>query len=261
MSAIPYVLLGSTRRAALQDALVGRLTSWRQRWSTANSAIAVNVPESLAAGWAKFTHGNGTLLSAGANDTALLHVHVAAGFLPALLGCESYAHEAILSAQDLTDQLRSEVLRSMSGALLQGVSADPAGFEADVGTQSSRLDAARKQRALPISVAFANSGGRCTLILHPRLVELLAPRRRASAGEQQLDRRQVAIASQTLHVDAVLAEIDLPFGELRSLASGDVIVLDKPLSEPAQLITETGAHVSAVALGSAGAKRAVQVTN
>ena len=255
LRALPYALLGSSRRAALRNALIDRLTNWRQQWSTAASAIAVSVPESPAAGWAQFTHGQGALFTGSVDGTALLQAHVTAGFLPALLGLDCRASE--VTSRDVAGQLRAKVLKSLWGELAKGMNAEATCFDAEATTQAARLDAARRQRALPVGIATATTD-LCTLILHPRLIELLAPSRGAS-GAGRPERRQDAIAAQRLRVETVLGEVELPFGELRSLRSGDVIVLDKSLSEPLRLVIETGTRVAAVAIGSAGAMRAVRV--
>jgi len=252
---LPYVLLSSSRRAALQGALIDRLTEWRRQWSTATGAIAVSVPGLMASGRAQFAHGQGVLFSGVLDGTALLHVHATAGFLSTLLGLDCGASE--MTSRDVAGRLSLKVLRSLCHAFWKGMNADGVRFDADAGTQAARLDAARKQRALHVTVTTASTG-LCTLILHPRLVESLAPRRQAS-GAGRLERRHAAIAPQGLRVETVLGEVELPFGELRALRSGDVIVLDKLLSDPLRLVTEAGARVAAVVIGSAGANRAVRV--
>jgi flagellar motor switch/type III secretory pathway protein FliN len=255
---MPYLLLGSSQRAALHDALAVRIARWRERWSTATFTTTISVPETLSSGWSQFTHQGGALFSAIADGVALLHVYAMPDFIPILLGVDAHGRGPTVTSHEVADRLRAEMMRSLCTTMLQGMSGDRLDFEDGCGARLARLDAARKQRALPVSVSFGPVGGRWTVVLHPRVVESLAPRRRV-ASSQPLERRRLAIAQEQLRVEAVLGEVEVSLAELTSLSCDDVIVLDQALSQPAQLLTETGMRVCGVVLGSDGARLAVRV--
>jgi flagellar motor switch/type III secretory pathway protein FliN len=255
MTVLPYLLLGSTQRKALHDALTARLTQWRERWSTSSTTISVHIPETAAHGWAQLPAGN-AWFSAVADDVPLVEAHLSPNFLSTLLGAESTAQEFGAVAHDVASQLRSEVLRSLCSILLNGMGMQLLDFDEEPGTQAGRLAVARAERALPVTVTFGSGKSAWTIILHPRVVEFLLPRRKSST--ERVERRRSAIGAERLRVEALLGEVEVSLAELASLTHGDVLVLDKALAEPAQLITELGINVTSVVLGAAEGRRAVR---
>lgn len=255
----PYLLFGVSQRTTLQEALAARVGRWRAQWSTATAPVSIGVPETFASAWALVTHSSGSLLSVVVDGVALLHVQSPPGFVPMLVGMHTRADEPFATDHEIATQVRGVAMRSLCAALLQGVATERLEYDEDGGTHAARIDTARKQRAFPVAVSFGPHNAKCTLILHPRLVESLAPKRRVAAPGA-LDRRRLAIADEAVRVQAFLGDVELSLAELTSLSEGDVIVLDHVLSEPAQLLTDAGTHVCTVALGSNGNRRAVRVS-
>lgn len=57
----------------------------------------------------------------------------------------------------------------------------------------------------------------------------------ARPPSEALQPRRTAVAADRLKLEAVLGHVELTIGDLKSLALGDVLVLDRALDEPAQL--------------------------
>lgn len=253
---LPYVLLGASQRSGLEEMLALRLTQWRERWSTSTARVSVQVSDS-ASEWSQMASG-GSLFSAMADGVPLIQVLYAAGFMPAALNVDPASRDPG-AAGGIAGQVRSEALRSLCLTLIHGMSVSMIEFDEESGTQATRLAAARAQRALPVTIAFENVGARWSIILHPSVVEFLRPKRKVNQGP--IERRKNAIGPEQVRVEAILGEVEISLAELASLAHGDVLVMEKALAERVQLVTELGARVTHVALGTSDGRRAVRVVN
>ena len=249
----PLLLLGATRRAALRDALVSCIESWRARWSTGCDPVELSVQyegehtglrasSTIALTFASREHG----------DLGVLHAD--ADFLPSLLGVAA-AVEGAGAAHGIARDFLIETMRSLCTELAKRAQI------VDVVIEPARVSLAAKLRADRLAVDFRAGHGKARVVLwlSAYAVELLAPRATPKRASPPLVRRRQAIAPEKVKLEAVLGSANVSLRELVQLAVGDVIVLDQPLTRGGHLGLPYGRIAAQVVLGRSGARRAVSI--
>jgi flagellar motor switch/type III secretory pathway protein FliN len=263
MSTRPYKLINRTERGILTSRLSEGLRRWKTRYA----------PDE--------TPGHCTLVLPG-EDTAQIPEP-----REWLLGSRQ-------SAPVLAVGLPEDWPRSLAGLVLterQAASLDPAGQQLmrELGAGlleelgQSVLDAALAihpaesglvwSRPTAPTFAGASADGRvlglCRLgeslellvMLWPEAVHRClapaAPRRAAAAPLEPLSR---ALQAEKVVLDGIAGEVELALEDLTTLAVGDVIKLNRKISEPLQVCVRGGGVVCAARLGAAKGRNALQLT-
>jgi len=263
MSIRPYKLINRTERGIL----TGRLSEGVGRWSV---RYAPNDAPSQC-----------TVVLPGEDTAQIPEPH------EWLLGCRQ-------SAPVLAIGLPQDWPRGLAGLVLserQAISLDPAGQQLmrEVGAGlleelgQSVLDAALALHpaegglvwSRPTTPAFAGASadgrvlGLCRLGEGLELVVMIwpetvhrclapeAPRRAAAASLEPLSK---ALQAEKVVLDGIAGEVELALEDLTTLAVGDVIKLNRKISEPLQVRVRGGGVVCAARLGAAKGRNALQLT-
>jgi flagellar motor switch/type III secretory pathway protein FliN len=218
VAARPWLPANAVRDDALTRALSAHAERWAARWFAAPKPTGVRVNDvrsriGIAADCACWTHASAGLVLAMA-PTA----HVP--FASAMLGADMSAHK--LSAQD------HALLRRLASACAEDY----------MRTASSALGFAATSEATPSREAQAGFRFVLSMGQASQLLELYVDERAALAARRTLlgdaprparalASRSDAIGRQPIRLGAMVGTSKLGLGELRTLACGDVIVLDR----------------------------------
>ncbi|MFA5599810.1 MAG: FliM/FliN family flagellar motor switch protein [Phenylobacterium sp.] len=121
------------------------------------------------------------------------------------------------------EEALDDLLRALETALGSGAETDT--------VRGSRKD----PRASGVRIGVGEAGGVLFWLGLP--LSAVLPLCEASlppppAASQELDTRLGAVAGQEVSLQAILGSVKLQLGELGGLATGDVLILDRPLDEP-----------------------------
>jgi hypothetical protein len=264
--AVPIVLLGDSRRAALLAQIRTVLDSWCAHWSsTATLRVAFEAPsdvhrkfaESGANSRLRLTRRAATvpaLLAFFRGDltTELLEI------TPCMTALELAAPITVL-AGDMAQAVQAQIGQSFSERV-KGLFTD-AEVASESRTLRECLDEPGMRRWIHLSVAIGSGRPFAWLLLHPASVAALVPNPSGVSTEALASRRGALGVDAAITLEAVLGDAEVTLVELTALALGDVVVLKQSLSASAQLRTTTGRHVVAAQLGRLGEQRAVTVTS
>jgi len=247
----PYLLLGEARSNVLRQRLVGCVDEWQRCWfgpAVELEPLILPASGSLAA-WSL------RALFSDQSHGPVLHLGATAEFIPRLLGLQSMSAPAGSSSlsSEVAEALQVEVLQSLGEALLQQAGLRVLQPPVDGAVLAEPPDTRRWFHA---SLAPPHSLERLCLLLHPLLIEGLAPlQRRTLKGA--LSSRRKAIAPATVLVEAWLGEAVLTLGEFATLRLGDVLVLES--DRPAYLTSHDQQRIAALHLGRQRMQRAVSI--
>jgi hypothetical protein len=257
---VPFLLLGETRRAAIQERLSACCAAWWSGWVCTGDAIHVEIEEThhVAQDTRRQSRiARGAVFARNAAGDYLLSVDSAPDLMLALPGgaapCSSPARG------DLVQELRMQMLRSLCDALLARAGVTDASVDV-LGAAQKGAPEAWMSRSMTVEVTFGAARAAVGLVLTPVMVELLAPRGMATVALDKLSSRRKAIFEEHVRVEAFLGDAEVSLLDLAKLAQGDVIVLDHALGQTGQLLTSEGKSIAKILLGRTGSNRAVSVT-
>jgi flagellar motor switch/type III secretory pathway protein FliN len=236
-SARPWLPANAVRDDALSKALATPAELWAMRWFAAPRAVNVRMTEvkarlGLSGDCACWTDAKGSLLLA-MGPTA--HVPIAS----AMLGLQTGAHK--LTTQDHA-LLRKLAARCARDFLLTAATVFGSGGESEP----------TQMREANTGFRFALSLGSASQVLELYVGEhvAVAARRRALGGPEAparpLSSREEAVGRQPIRVGAMVGVGKLGLGDLRTLACGDVLVLDRGPRDPLALAVNGVAHPDAL---------------
>jgi flagellar motor switch/type III secretory pathway protein FliN len=229
MTLRPYKLFGAAERQRLADAFQAQLGVWGERWLPPGAqprcacAPACEWAERLTAAGGQWTAIHGPRQEAVHVDLAALDL---GAFARAMLGA---AEEGAPST--VAEQLAREALLELGAALVGGTQRTNDPPPAHAWARGSAC----------VAAALEYAGGRATFVCSPewtarQLRELAAPRPNAVKPKD----RSAAIAAQRVGLRVVAGWAELDVGELRALRPGDVIALERPISEPLSVVVAAG---------------------
>jgi hypothetical protein len=250
---LPHQLLGEARANALRERARGCVDEWQQRWF----GHTVEFELSIVAASGRQVGGSLCVTAHEYSQGPVLQMGVTAELLPRLLGLRGMtgpAGSAVLSAA-LAQALQLDLLRDLGATLLQlaGLSLLPAPT-GDAGSEEHVLTRGWHQ----VSCTLLRSLERLELLLHPALIEGLAPPQRSRSFAAVASRRS-AVAREPVRVEAWLGEARLTLSELATLRPGDVLVLDN--SQAMQLTTHDRQRIATLQLGRRRRQRVVSIAN
>lgn len=250
-SAIPYLLLGQARAAALRGRLVHALQAWQHHWFTHAACLDLAIEPADDPPWA------GTLaVMFVAEQQPLLHIGASAEFVARLLGLQAMSAPAAPGGSDaqLARSLQLEMLQHLGATLLELA-----------GVPAARLPAAEDDAVEPpvdtrrwwyANFTQPHSFERLVLLIHPSLVTALTPAPKAAPAAAFASRR-AAVGSETMSVEALLGQVQLTLRDFTTLRIGDVLVLDH--DQAAYLTAHDGARIATLQPGRRSAQRAVRI--
>jgi hypothetical protein len=259
--ALPYLVLGDSRRALLAQKLRGVTVEWGRRWIGELQPTVVIEPAVPKAKAASDAAGHDCLvIDVGNRQRPRMHMLCPATLLPALLGNRHTLPEisAGCARAPIAAALQSELLESLGNCLAR------AAGEADLPVHVSRwsphcLDGPLRKRWIAVTVSFDGIRAVLSLLLDSQLAARFAPGTANVDRRDGLAKRRAAIRAAAARIEVVLGDAEVEFSQLTDLAIGDVVVLNQTLTSPAQLHSTNGTKIGAVQLGQVGTKLAVSM--
>jgi len=118
---------------------------------------------------------------------------------------------------------------------------------------------AEKDRWVACSLIVRSGAPLIVVLLHPAVVDELAPGAAKVSLDEQVVRRRNAIGMECVRAEVLLGHVDVSCADLARLSLGDVLVLNEPLSGAARLQSMQGELIAPVNIGRVGDLTAVQV--
>jgi flagellar motor switch/type III secretory pathway protein FliN len=258
MKSEPFLLLGESRRQALIERISRDIGQWQRSWLPDRELpVRVDVVEARGAAVDIRTMEGATFRARVGKEMPLALI-VPARSMPVLAGAHPSGMDATSRFADehsLAATLEREALRRLATALLGGSNAE---LEHCAGTSAEMLRELGAARYLRAGITL---GERTLLIalLSPAFVETVAPRRSAAATAERVERRRAAALIESVAVEALLGNAEVTVSELAALALGDVIVLDRKLTDAGDLSVRNGERIGDITLGQLDGRRAVQI--
>lgn len=249
----PLLLIGARRRAALREALVACVQSWRREWSAAADPVRVLLAEEVEQAGVRGAQpiclsmrsvAHGKLASLSADHDAL------AGWL----GVVAHTEHGSSGVHAIAREFQVEMLSALCTALARRARIDDSIVESTAHVERPE----RRGRTLAVTIHPGAARAKTTLLLAPRFIELLLPPR-AAVQASAVSRRRHALAEETVQVEAVLGDAEVSLRDLTQLAVGDVIVMELPLRAGGRLTTQDGRTIASIALGRCGDRRAISI--
>ncbi len=250
---VPYQLLGEARATMLRACVRRCLEGWQQDWfgrgpdlePVLMRASGTQVGGSLCLTLHEPTHG------------AVLQIGATTGLIPCLLGLHGMSGPAgsCAPAPVLAQDLQVEILRELGEALLQRAGLQQLQVPVEA---AAREEIVATRRWHQLSCAAVHSLERLSLLLHPALLEGLAPPLRDHSSGTLVPRRN-AVAPESIRIEAWLGEVDLTLSEFSTLRLGDVLVLEG--SQVAYLTAHERQRIATLQLGRQRRQRAVSIAS
>lgn len=257
---MPILLLGETRRAALEKRIGTIVQGWSAEWATPRElTVQADTAANLLRAW-NDAHSLRWKITTGASSV-VAYVLCRTGFPAELLGMNIVgidAHPSMLDAEiatSLQSQLAESLCKHIAGQINHR---EGTGCVEDAATVRDYLQDARLRRWQGISVHAGMGRPLAVLLLDPNIVAKLLPAAAVERAAEKLEKRGSAVRGNAVTVEAVLGDADVMFAELANLAVDDVIVLNQALSAPAHVVSN-GVHVANAHLGQVGTNRAVSL--
>jgi flagellar motor switch/type III secretory pathway protein FliN len=252
---IPLMLLGDSRRRLLAEHVRASAERWRRAWADdpqPRLSVEISAGESFAGRWSSQSG-----FRARTAQGMTLSLFVAARCLPVIAGVRPQVSELIdrpVDPASLAGRLEEEALRHLAREILATARAQMASFE--------RVPLGIRQAALAhhalASITLGEADATFSVALDPHLVAATLPPQAAFRHDERVESRRVAIAEETVAVEAMLGQTEVSIRDLAQLAVGDVIVMDELLSDSASLQIQGGGRVGRIALGRFDGRRAAQ---
>jgi|GEM_PF-1818063 len=261
-AAIPYLLLGDSRRRKLADRIKEGIEAWHRTWLPGRILGADVEVQDLQSRPTDIRTHEAMCFRVHTGEEELLALVVPLRTMPLIVGAPATGADAssrFADERSLAAALEHEALRRLAGSLLARGGAELSELER---APIPAIDMFREHdaaRYLTASVTLGESRRALSVLLAPTFVEKLVPRPGPPPDAERVERRRSAAASQCVDVDAVLGMAELPVSELAALAVGDVIVLERLLTDAGELFMREGERLGRVAPGRAADKRAIQI--
>ena len=259
--ALPYLVLGDSRRALLAQKLRAVMLEWGRRWlGELQPAVVVESAIPKAKPGSDGPTHECFVVTVGNQQKPRMHMLCPATLLPALLGGRHTLPDisAAGARPPIAAALQSELLESLGNCFAR------AAGEADLLVHVARwsphcLDEPLRRRWVAVTISFDGIRPVLSLLLDSPLTARLAPGTATADRRDGLAKRRAAIRAASARVEVVLGDAEVEFAQLTDLAVGDVVVLNQALTSPAQLYSTNGTKISAVQLGQVGTKLAVSM--
>lgn len=201
-----------------------------------------------------------TFTATGSPDIVVQTACVSVRATPASV--ESLAGLALDMDLSLIEQ--SEDDRSVINAMAAAICRDLAGT-LDTALDSGTDKGAGRDRSGPILIEFTDDAGRRVLTIETSRA-MLADVRRVALPEPPGDASRPlvpirrAIADTNVSLSAIVGSAEIALPDLRRLAPGDVIVLNRPLDQPLDLVADVGGgRVACAGLVDAASPRSLRL--
>jgi hypothetical protein len=260
--AIPWLLLGDTRRRALAQRIERATEDWRRDWLPGHTQpIGVAIEDVLSRPTDIRTPEAICFQVLIGGEVSLVLV-VPRRSLASLVGAPSHGADSSHRLADdtsLAAALEREALRRLAAVLLKDSAAGAC--ELQKLTQGA-VDVLREySKARFICACITADDARCVLdvLIAPTVVERFLPKRPSAPDAERVERRRLAVGAETVHLDGLLGFAEVSVSELTALSPGDVIVLDQTLADAGGVAIHGGERFSAAAPGHVDGKRAIQI--
>lgn len=252
-SSEPFVLLGSSRRQQLTQALLQAFQSWRQQWGgNAHTPVVVDCADSLTR---KAVAPGGRMFAFGADAAGgpQLLLAIPMDMQYELLGV--MAPRSPLDHAEIAGAAITEALQALCLRLSEPAAAERPSVHA---YQGDKL--AQAWSRYGCTVTFKTAADRVLLSarLSPQLLLAMLPSAGAKSAEPVATRRS-AIGEEAVDVHAWLGEAEVTLADLTTLRVGDVILLQASVNGAGYLALPDGRQLASIRLGRVADRRAVNV--
>jgi flagellar motor switch/type III secretory pathway protein FliN len=259
--ALPYLVLGDSRRALLAQKLRAVMVEWGRRWvGDLQSTVVVETAVAKTKPGSDGPSQDCFVVNVGNQQRARMHMLCPATLLPALLGDRHTLPDisAAGARAPIAAALQSELLESLGNCLARA--AGEADLTVHIGRWTAHCpDEPLRKRWVAVTISFDGIRPMLSLLLDSQLAARLAPGTANADRRDALAKRRAAIRAASARVEVVLGDAEVELAQLTDLAVGDVVVLNQTLTSPAQLYSTNGTKVGAVQLGQVGTKLAVSM--
>jgi hypothetical protein len=258
---VPFLVLGHTRRSRVATRLSSCFSSWLRDWKAtpgANCEITITRCSELDPPTSSSEERR--VVRVAAQGETVFEICVSEGCLADSLGLPRHVSLFDVHTGRVAKQVAEEVLRSLAQRLADVAGTRDVSVDIVVPVDGAIDVPMSRIHWFSANVAFESQRESLQLLLSPKYIAAVAPSTTPMGGDA-LDRRAVAVAEESMTLEAVLGEVSLTVGELASLNVNDVIVLSDGPAQPGYLATSAGARVTSVSLGRVGRSRAVAITN
>jgi flagellar motor switch/type III secretory pathway protein FliN len=256
--AVPFLLLGDTRRRAIADYVRSGVERWRRAWSQdpkPRVSVEVGGTEFLTGRWS-----GQSCFQVNSTRASGLWMFVATRCMPVICGIQGMTVDSLErhpEPEGLAARLERESLQRLARELL-GAQAHITSFER---TPLSVAAAARQLGPARYAVAAVTLGEAETtfsIALPPGLSASLSPTTGTFKPDERVQSRKSALTDQSVGVEVVLGHTEVSIRDLAQLSVGDVIVMDEPLTGSGSLEVQGSGRVGRVSFGQVDGLRAVQ---
>jgi flagellar motor switch/type III secretory pathway protein FliN len=264
--AVPYLLLGDSRRQRLQDRLGDLVDGWYKTWSP--EMAAEPLAELIASGTSRelAARGDSWVFAATRGEETLLQATVPADFLRVLSGVSSsagvFTHTMDASQAGFTALLTERVVAALCNDIAHSALPAAQCSIRRIGHAGDPLAERRGSGAQTLLVSIATDKPRpaLELLLTSVVIDALLGDRPTITQREPMTGRRKASSEQHVKVSAVLGSATVSWPDLLALCVGDVIVLDQSLSAPCTLQVGGSTPIADAQLGHMDHALAAQVT-
>jgi hypothetical protein len=260
-AAVPFLLMGESRRRLLKSRVQGLLERWYRTWAP-ERASPVHLEYTAERRNENAMRADELRYAASTPESHLLQIHLSNQFLRILSGlgpADGVFTSGPAVAGALSGDLTASIVRALCIDLVQA--AQPATMP-----QVERIEAVSPVKGQARDLEFAVTVGTeprrplLHVLLSPPLIDLLIRERPAVGQRESLVARRKASGELPVRVSAVLGTANVAWRDLTALSVGDVIVLDQSLAAPCSLQIEGGQTVADAHLGRIEQALAAQLT-
>jgi flagellar motor switch/type III secretory pathway protein FliN len=247
---VPYLVLSERRRASIALSLRQILGDVIGR----DMPVTVSLVSESKQQTADNAKGKVWALHS-ADGAAVCHCFVGDGFLHAILASNARGGRMSVEPGSVAALVKEAVHEAMGVRL---ASAWKLSLARDSNAVSFR-DVSQPQMHRWIACAFGDAPA-AVLLVHPSIIERCVPADvRQSPSNERIVKRAQAIRHNEVHIEVVLGEAEVTCADLAKLAVGDVLVVDRELSAPVDVVTADGRVVGGARLGREGARLAAHL--
>jgi flagellar motor switch/type III secretory pathway protein FliN len=259
-----YLLLGDSRRRSLTHRLRQCVAQWRAEWTAEDPPeIRVELCELAAAVPVNDGH-EVQYFRAGALQSVMVFAVPAssAAWMAGVCGMRLPYADRSNDVAEIAAGLELAAVEMLARRILAAADAGASTVEGTTA-RVQPLDIRQLLAARYVAANVTGDDGRdlFNLLISPALVNALLPAPRAVQSTEQMQRRTLAVADESVALEAVLGSSEVSVADLTKLAVGDVMVLNESLSSPAELRIRGGERVAMVSIGRLAGRRAIAVMN
>jgi flagellar motor switch/type III secretory pathway protein FliN len=261
----PHKIINRSERAALEERVRRAAADWLHRYGTRSSGFEVRIHPQVearapdgpeTAEWRVCEHGGGMALAIG------LHAEWAQG-IAALVLPASYAEEVVTADGSLMRSLAEEMVRELGDGILESLCPGKFGHDGRRWRVAKPTEVDATQEPGDSLTALCRCTGQLTFQCRLPMATMLACLAAVQASRPRTPppsvRLSEALQAKPVVLEVIVGEAELAIGELADVRVGDVLKLQRALSEPFSVRVRGGSPVCGARLGTYEGRATVQL--